>query len=59
MPVFSFNEIEGQSDKENNTPISQPVYDYCNENIEKFVKKVIQTFSTSPAYNYNFSGFAI
>ena len=59
LPIFSISEIEHELlDNPIECKPKEFFYDYCNDNTEKFVDKVIKTFSSGPEYNYNFTGFA-
>ena len=57
LPIFSIS-LLGNTATIETEESNLPHYDYCNENVEKFIDKVKSTFSSSPEYNYNFSGFA-
>ena len=58
LPIFSFSNIECINKHKCEKADSTLQYDFCNANAEKFISRVKSVFSTTPEYNYNFSGFA-
>ena len=60
-PIFALSNLELHDPiycENEDSVINMPYYDFTNHNVETFIEKTKETFSTSPEYNYNFSGFA-
>ena len=58
FPIFSFADIGISNKSSSDQSESTLQYDFSTANTEKFIERVKSVFSTSPEYNYNFSGFA-